>query len=85
MNCPECASQLSWGRVRLRGELWRQLTFWGMSWLRATFVGTGTARRIEFLLPWQRRSAYACLKCKTVVVLPRASRKGKKSPLRGAG
>lgn len=85
MNCPKCATQLSWGRIRLRGELWRQLTLWGMSWLRATFVGTDTPRQVEFLVPWQRRSAYACLECRMVVVLPRASRKRKTPPLRGAG
>ena len=60
------------GQSWLRGDLWRRLTFWGMSWFRATFSPSiSTKQSRVFLVPWQNRGTYACAKCHTVVVLAR--------------
>jgi Domain of unknown function (DUF6487) len=70
MNCPKCDAEMTAGTIRLRGELWRQLTFWGMSWFEAVVV-VGK-RRLSLLKPWRQRPAFACVKCRWVVVPPGA-------------
>lgn len=77
MKCPTCNESLESGVVRLRGELWRQLTFWGMSSMRATFVPE-RGKPWHVVAPWQSVLAFRCEKCETVVVA--GKRKGRRKP-----
>lgn len=68
MTCPKCGGGMMLGAIQLRGELWRQLTLWGMSWFEA--IAVTKSRRVLLLRPWRRRPAFACAKCLWVVVPP---------------